>query len=324
MDEVTKWLKEGPAWLRYAVITQLLDSDYDVQSALQDSSIQKLVARLKDPYRGLGAFRTGAVSCETQGSAVWDLYFLADIGFKAWHLDIGSEVSDILKSQLPDGSFLTEPGIKSNYYCVSAIMLSILARIGYAETPPLTYYVERLLKEQHPGGGWHCEDYHSEACPMDNLNILMLLGQYEALHEDHRFNGALDFLLNHWENRDSRYRPSGFGIGRRYRSLQYPATKYGILRILDAVSLFPYGVSHPSFRDMLGYVQAKAHEGCYYAEMPPHAYKDFDFGHTEVPSRWITFLIRRIEKRAGNSQVTCPPQKTSPVVMLDQRLQKGE
>ncbi len=299
MGEVTDWLLEGPDWLRYAVTTQLLDAECDVQAALQDNHIQTLVARVKDTSRGIAAGRTGAVSCETQGSAVWDLYFLADIGFKAWHLDVEREASDILKSQLPDGSFLTEPGMNPNYYCMSAITLSTLARIGYAETQPLSYYIERLLKELRPGDGWHCEEDYSEACPMDNLNILMLLGQYETFRGDSRFNGALDFLLNHWVERDSRYRPSGFGTGRRYRSLQYPAIKYSILRVLDVVSLFPYAISCPSFRDMLDFVRAKSKEGRYYAEMPPGAYRDFDFGQTDMPSRWITFLVKRIEKRAG-------------------------
>ncbi|MFA5317015.1 MAG: hypothetical protein WC369_06315, partial [Dehalococcoidales bacterium] len=232
MDTTIAWLLEGPEWLKYATTTQLLDTEGDADAALRDSAIQKLLARLKDNRRGLAALITGAVSSEVQGSALWDLFFLADIGFKAVHLGIEREIDTILNSQLRDGSFITEAGMESNYYCKSAILLASLARLGYADAPPLVRYLERLLSEQRPNDGWHCEDYR-DACPMDNLNILMLLSQYEAYRKDRRFNGALDLLLEHWQKRDSGYRLTGFGTGRRYRSLQYPAIKYGILRVLD-------------------------------------------------------------------------------------------
>jgi len=35
----------------------------------------------------------------------------------------------------------------------------------------------------------------------------------------------------------------------------------------------------------------------YYAESVSRAYSEFDFGQTKEPSRWITFLISRIQKR---------------------------
>ena len=89
----------------------------------------------------------------------------------------------------------------------------------------------------------------------------------------------------------------GFGIGRRFKSLQYPAVLYGILRVLDVLSLYPYARASRGFRDMLDFVHHKSSDGRYFAELPVKAYSDFDFGQGREPSRWITFLVKRVEKR---------------------------
>ena len=96
-----------------------------------------------------------------------------------------------------------------------------------------------------------------ESCPMDNMNILMLLGQYEKYREGRLLNRA---IAHCWAlaAKDVRH---GFGIGRRFMSLQYPAVKYGILRVLDVLSLFPYAVEKRGFQDMLDFVHQKARAG---------------------------------------------------------------
>jgi len=50
---------------------------------------------------------------------------------------------------------------------------------------------------------------------------------------------------------------------------------------------------------MLDFVRQKASGGKYFAESTGGAYAGFDFGQQEEPSRWLTFLVNRIEKRAG-------------------------
>jgi hypothetical protein len=148
-----------------------------------------------------------------------------------------------------------------------------------------------------PGGGWDCygDSFNSEgSCPMDDMNILMLLGQYETHNNNPKLNGAIDHLLAHWEVGDNRY---GFGVGNRFRSLQYPAVKYGILRVLDVLSLFPHAIESVSFQNMLDFVRAKASGGKYTAENIEPAYAEFDFGRKFEISRWITFLVNRVEKR---------------------------
>ncbi len=292
---------EGPVWLKYAVELQLLDSKPDVKPVLRDSAITEIVNRLKDTQVGIPALKTGKVHYTETGKAYWDLFFLADIGLTVNDIGLDREVEEIFRRQQPDGTFIIPPNVKDNYFCMSAILISSLARMGYKDDPRIQKYIRVILNSQVRGGGWHCynSDYGMldiESCPMDNLNILMLFGQYNKYREDSMLNSAIDLLLEHWEEGSHL---DGFGVGRRFKSLQYPAVKYGILRVLDVLSLFPYAVDSRSFQSMLDSVHRKASGGKYVAESTDGAYAGLDFGQQEEPSRWLTFLVNRVEKRAG-------------------------
>jgi hypothetical protein len=297
--EILDWFMAGPAWLRYAVELQLLDKKPDSSPVLQDTSIQKLIARLKSDSVGIPAIKTGRVHYTEAGRAYWDLFFLADIGLSVNDIGLEKEAEEIFKYQSPDGSFTVPPNVRDNYFCMSAILISSLAKIGYRDDPRILKYVRIALNSRCHHGGWHC--YGGEpgagdigACPMDNLNILMLLGQYASYQRSPDLDGPIDMLLKHWHYRINLH---GFGVGRRFMSLQYPAVKYGILRVLDVLSLFPHAIASPDFQNMLEYVHNKAVDGRYFADIINSIYADFDFAQDAMPSRWITFLISRINKR---------------------------
>jgi hypothetical protein len=297
--KVLDWLLEGPAWLKYAVELQFLDTRPDISPVLRDASISKLISRLKSSDAGLPAIKSGRVHYTDAGKAYWDLFFLADIGLTIRDIGLESEAESVFRFQSSDGSFTMPPNVKDNYICMSAILISSLAKMGYHDDPRVAKYIRAALSAQIPGGGWDCYGETMDAsgsCPMDDMNILMLLGQYETHINNPGLNGAIDHLLAHWGIGDNRY---GFGVGKRFRSLQYPAVKYGILRVLDVLSLFPHAVESASFRSMLDFVRAKAVGGKYTAENSEPAYADFDFGRKFELSRWITFLVNRIEKRVG-------------------------
>ncbi len=296
--EVIDWLLEGPVWLRYAVERQLLDAEPDVKPVLQDDSIIRIVQRLKDGQVGLPALKARRITYTDAGNAYWDLFFLADIGLSIDDLKLKNEIEGILSLQSPGGTYITERAMEPNYFCQSAILLSSIAMMGYWDDPWINKYIQAILNSRRPDGGWHCEDWYTESCPMDDMNILRLLGQYDKYRRDPRFNGGIDLLLEHWERRDRGWRLSLFGTGKRYRSLMYPAVKYGILRVLDVLSLFPYAAGREGFQSMLDFVHRKSSGGRYYAESVDEAYAGFDFGQQKEPSRWLTFLVNRIEKRA--------------------------
>ncbi len=301
MDKkVLDWLLEGPVWLRYAVELQLLDVQPDTRPVLQDTNIQKIINRLKGSDSGIPAIKTGRVHYTEAGKAYWDLFFLADIGLTVTDCGLENEAESVFRFQSADGTFTIPPNVKDNYFCMSAILISSLAKMGYRDDPRVGKYIRVALSTQMPGVGWDCYGESIgmlESCPMDDMNILMLLGQYEPQVHNPGLNGAIDLLLEHWEDGEHLY---GFGVGKRFRGLLYPAVKYGILRVLDVLSLFPYAIESRSFRNMLDFVRGKAVGGKYSAGATESAYSDFDFGQTAEPSRWLTFLINRMEKRVKN------------------------
>jgi len=296
--KVLDWLLAGPAWLKYAVELQLLDLKPDVTPLLRDSAIRKLISRLKGSSAGIPAIKSGKVHYTESGKAYWDLFLLADIGLTVSDLGLESEAEEIFRFQSREGTFTIPPNVQDNYFCMSAILIASLAKMGYRDDPRVIKYARSAMSAQMPGGGWDCygDSYggSGDSCPMDDMNLLMLLGQYLQYRENPQLDGAIEHLLGHWEIGNNRY---GFGVGKRFRSLQYPAVKYGILRVLDVLSLFPYAMKSRGFRDMLDYVRAKAKDGRYFAESADMGYTDFDFSQTAEPSRWITFLVGRVEKR---------------------------
>jgi hypothetical protein len=302
--KVLDWLLEGPVWLKYAVELQLLDAKPDVTPVSQDKSIQKIITRLKGNDVGIPAIKTGRVHYTETEKAYWDLFFLADIGLTINDTGLEAEAEEIFRYQAHDGTFTMPPNVQDNYFCMSAILISSLAKMGYHDDPRVIKFIRAALSTQMAGGGWDCygDIYASgESCPMDNMNILMLLGQYLDYKDSPKLYGAIDHLLAHWEEKTHLY---GFGVGERFRSLQYPAVKYGILRVLDVLSLFPYAIKKRGFQSMLDHVHGKAIDGRYFAESTDMVYTDFDFSQTAEPSRWITFLVKRIEKRKEQNCVS--------------------
>jgi len=297
--KVLNWLLEGPVWLQYAVELQLLDNKPDVAPVLQEKSIREIITRLKGSTAGIPALKAGMVHYTETGKAYWDLFFLADIGFTIDDVSLHDEAESIFRFQSKDGTFRIPPNVQDNYFCMSGILLASLAKMDYRDDPRIGKYILAAMNSQMSNGGWDC--YYdimgsSESCPMDNMNILMLLGQFEQYRQNPHLNGAIDLLLEHWEHKIHLY---GFGVGKRFKSLQYPAVKYGILRVLDVLSLFPYARTRKQFRNMLDFVHSKAKNGKYFAEIIDAAYAGFDFGQSSEPSRWITFLINRINKRVA-------------------------
>ncbi len=300
------WLLAGPAWLRFAAEKQLLGKKPKAGPAVADQAIRGLVSDLKGSA-GLPALKTGEVSYK--GDVYGKLFFLADLGLSARDLRLEKEAESIWDLQRPDGKFALMNGTKPDYFCIPAILLTALVKMNGVNEKKLGRFIDLVLESQRLDGGWHCaaqrarggklED--SESCPMDNQNLLMLLGQFDEYRKDRRFNGAIDLLLTHWERRKERWRPYGFGIGTDFQKLKYPVAVYGILRVLDALSLFPYAVNSKSFKNMLDAVRQKGKDGKYGAESVVKAFADFDFSRKSEPSRWITFLVNRIEKRSGEA-----------------------
>jgi hypothetical protein len=308
MDEKVKdWLLEDNSWLKFAVENQLLGKKAEPSLATADSKIQIVINRLKDSSVGISSLKSGKVAYTSTGNAFWDLFFLSDIGLRVEDIYIQDEIKNLFELQQEDGTFILQDGTKSGYFCIPTIIFASLVKMGCDYDPHILRFIEKIFETQRLDGGWHCASNRatgkklqdSESCPMDNLNVLMLLGQYDAYRNDARLNEAIDLLLTHWKKRMEPWRPYGFGIGNDFLKLKYPAVKYGILRVLDVLSLYPYAIKSPEFNEMLEFAMKKTVDGRFFAESVSRSYSEFDFGQTKQPSKWITFLIYRIQKQVG-------------------------
>ena len=301
-NKIVNWMLEGSEWIKYAVNTQLLEKKADVGKARSDPLIKNIIAELKNE-KGLAAIKTGMHSYK--GYIYWNLFFLADMGLTVKDIGIEKEASSVYDLQSLDGTFITMKDMKPGFLCIPAIILTSFVKMNFIDKDKIDKFIDLVFRTRRLDGGWHCAKQrdvgqryeNTESCPMDNQNILMFLGQFEEYRNDPGLNGAIDLLLNHWERREEKWRPYGFGIGTDFKKLKYPAVTYGILRVLDTLSLFPYAIKKRNFRNMLDHVRKKSKSGMYYAESVVNHYSGFDFGQKKEPSRWITFLIGRIEKR---------------------------
>jgi hypothetical protein len=300
-----KWLLEGPSWIKYAVERQLLGLKPDAAPVVNDPAILEIVERLKNKKRGIPAITTGFMNSDEFGTPYWDLFFLADIGLTAADLGLINEIDEFLESQSEKGTYITEIGMEPGYYCKSAILLSSIIRMGYQDNPHIKKYIKLFTNSQRLDGGWYCNPNHDignyyenePSCPQDNQNILLILGQYAKYKNDPAFNGAIDLLLKHWEMKNMGVQIVYFGVGKRYQSIKYPATRYGILRVLDAISLFPYSFKKASFHNMLDFVNKKSIDGKFIAESSS-PYTDLE--PKGEPNRFLTFIVNRVEQRIIN------------------------
>lgn len=301
--QTLNWLLEGPEWLKFAVRKQLLDQEPDLCDSIKVNGVKELIQVIQSKDQGFDALIKGNVSYTKE--LYWYLFFLADIGFKVKELNVEEEFQKVLELEDDYHKFLISKEMKPDYFCISSILLTAMARMSENVKERLRAHLKIIMDAQRLDGGWHCaksraigqKQEESTSCVMDNLNILMLLAEYEEYLNEPKLKGAIDLFLEHWRKRDEKWRPYGFGIGSEFKKLRYPAFKYGILRVLDVLSMYPYAVKRLEFRDMLACVEQKAENGQYRAESVSKMFKEFDFGQRKEPSRWITFLINRIEKR---------------------------
>lgn len=289
--------------MQFAVQKQLLDQEPDSGDAAASKEIEKLVRVIRSKDQGFDALVKGNVSYSKE--LYWYLFFLADIGFKADELNLDGEFQKVLALEDSRHKFLVAKEMKPDYFCISSLLLTSMARMSESVKNSLQAHLATVMDAQRLDGGWHCAKSRAVgkklegtvSCLMDNLNLLLLFAEYEVFINEPKLTGAIDLLLEHWRRQDEVWRPYGFGIGSEFKKLRYPAVKYGILRVLDVLSKYPYAVKKAEFREMLAFVLQKAEDDRYSAESVSKMFGDFDFGKRNEPSRWITFLINRIEKR---------------------------
>jgi hypothetical protein len=320
------WLLESnEPWTRYRTLIDLLDrpaDDAEVRAAratlMAHPQVRALVAELQD-WPGSPLKRHNDAKHPFNKLPV-----LADFGLDAGDPGLSAVVERMVAQQHPDGPFQVVVQIAERYggtgeptlswsLCDATVNLYSLAALGLADHPAVQRAAEHLVglvqapgADRRPSGGWLCATdigfrgpgRKADPCPLSNLHALRAL---DALGWHAHPAAALgaEMLLTHWERQGER-KLYLFGIGTDFRKLKYPFVWYHALYFADTLSRFPTVRTDPRLRAVVAAITAHADaEGRYTAASMYRAWKGWSFADKKTPSPWLTFLVRRIQRRMG-------------------------
>lgn len=317
---IISWLLESPLWLQARVQADLLaqrqmGDDLTRRSAAEDPAIRAIIQRLQNfPAEPI-------ISHKSAGHALHQLVFLADLGIT--HADAGIPViiDNILRTAAPQGPMrmptnITEPHSGGNKeqlgwaLCDTPLLLYALARFGLGEHPAVQKAAAYLAGLAHENG-WHCvvslelgnwrgPGRKDDPCPYANLIMLKALAYVPGCTAHPAVRNGVETALTLWEARRERH-PYMFFMGTDFCKLKAPLVWYDILNVLDVLTHFDWALDDPRLHHMAAHVQAKADpQGRYTPESVWSAWKDWEFAQKKIPSRWVTFLVMRIQQRMAS------------------------
>ncbi|MDY6878440.1 MAG: hypothetical protein SWK90_19855 [Chloroflexota bacterium] len=324
--KVTNWLLESnEPWTRYRTLVDLLDrpeDDPEVRATraemLAHPQVQGLVAE---------AAMWPGYALKRHNDAAHPLYkfsTLADFGVRADDPGMAPGIEAVMAHRSPEGAFRITMNIPERYggtgedtwtwmLCDAPTLLYALLAMGLGEDERVQRAVEHLvsLVDENgyrcvvaPGlGKFRGPGRKADPCPIVNVYAPKALAQVPELLDSPTTRASVEMLLWHWEHQAER-KIYMFGIGTKFRKLKYPFVWYDVLHVVDVLSRFPFVHSDPRFREMVGTIAAQADEnGRYTATSMYRAWKGWSFADKKHPSPWLTFLVLRIQRRIGISQL---------------------
>ena len=303
--ELTEWLLEGEPWVTYRTLTELLgrnEQDKAVTAAgkaiPEHVLIQEIFAAVnKDGY--WGSPQDIHTWWPKKSSTFWILPVLADFGFTAEDKRIRRACEYVFSTQLASGGFGWSPPSKTGD-CHSAIIIETLAKLGFLDDPRLQSAYHWLVERQRLDGGFWCKNTgqiggpreNEPSCAMATMFVLGALAQDPKLRNHRVAKKGVDFLLECWKNRGKvRYAGHDSQIGTDWEKLKYPHTDYKILKFLDVLSWFELAKPRLKSLETVDILLSKRDSnGRFTPESIVKAWRDFDFGQKEKPSRWVTLL----------------------------------
>ena len=113
-------------------------------------------------------------------------------------------------------------------------------------------------------------------------------------------------LLSLWQDSTERH-PYMFFMGTDFRKLKAPLVWYDLVHVLDVLSRLPWLARDTRLHEMLGVLTSKADaQGRFTPESIWTAWKAWEFGQKQAPSRWLTLLAWRIIQRVKLAERESP------------------
>ncbi|MHA1215500.1 MAG: hypothetical protein ACTSPG_09380 [Candidatus Hodarchaeales archaeon] len=222
-----------------------------------------------------------------------------------------------LSHQSSEGSFQSNILIQKAYHgsgienwewmtCDTPILLYFLSKMGIKNKDSLkkaAIHLSSLIRENGLGCNSSIPKFRgpgrkSDHCPYANLLALKALRNFSNLCKD-EIQSLIDAQINFWENRKTR-KIYLFGIGTDFKKIKYPNVYYGIIHVLDVLSLYHEAQETNAFNQMLEIVNSKQNKnGGFIPESIWRAFTKYDFGQKKLPSPTLTYKIAIINHRCG-------------------------
>ncbi len=321
MEELIQWIMEGPAWIQYRCLKDLLDRDENdagVKSAREkmwrDRKIMQLISEC-------GKWETSLMKRHNDAShPIHKLVFLADLGFSINDPEIKEVIEIILRHKSNEGPFQVLSNYPTNFggsgkdewlwcLCDAPLLLYALFKFGLSDHPEVNKgldYLASLLREN----GWPCAasaqlgtfkgpGKKSDACPYANLIMLKALAARSSEQDLANCRVGAEAALNLWENSREMH-PFLFRMGNDFRKLKVPFVWYDILHLADVISQIPEFHKDSRFQEILSIIQnKKSDSNRFTSESIWTKWAEWEFCQKKEPSRWITLCVLRLLKRTG-------------------------
>jgi len=318
MKPPTDWLMDGPAFIRYRTLLDLMDkpdTDPDVKKSykemLADPLVSSLISEVNDWEN-----QPALTNHRNAVHPLHKLAFLAGLGVKK--AELKAAIDSILSHQSDEGWFQLQIALPKAFggdersawtwmACDAPLTLYSLVRLGFGKDRRVKKAAQ-LLRSTISDNGYRCfisptlgkfrgPGRKDDPCPYVNLIALRAFAQIPELTDSPQARSAAETLLHHWETSRER-KLYMFGTGRNFRKLKAPRVWYDIVHAADTLTRFPFLKKDKRLKEMVALLESKADvEGKFTSESIWIKWKGWEFCQKKEPSRWVTLLCHRIFKR---------------------------
>jgi len=311
-------LNRSEDWLKYAVRVNLLHEPKESLNVLRRSVLRD--ERIKSYLKDVADFHDMTVSGHKNPDLpLQKLLFLLDLGLDTDIPEIATAVQAILEHRDANGVFQSVMNIPQHFggtgedtfawcLCDAPNLLLILIKSGvdHNQIEPGVEYLTSLYRNNGfpcsvspEMGSFRGPGKKGDCCPYATLIMANLLAEIPAYHSSDVALGAVNALLDLWENSMTQH-PYLFYMGTDFRKLKAPSCWYDIVSVADAISKYPSARSDKRFLEMVGLIQSKRSEDGFFT--PESIYlktKAWEFGQKKTPSAYLTYLCEKIFGRIG-------------------------
>ena len=146
--------------------------------------------------------------------------------------------------------------------CQTIPAATLLVRLGHEDDPRMKQTLKHLLTTRYKDGGWWCKKFYfgkgpetEFSNPLPTLNALELFRRINFVEET-ELDGAVDFLLSHWETKLP-LGPCHYGIGTLFMQVEYPFRGYNLFYYLYVLSFYKKARNDQRFKEAFKVLQEK-------------------------------------------------------------------